>query len=36
MRHALAGYVVIRVSYRQIFEDWPEVQRLIMAACSQC
>ncbi|WP_075201298.1 endonuclease domain-containing protein [Leucobacter japonicus] len=36
VRHTLAGYVVIRVSYRQIFEDWPEVQRLIMAACSQC
>lgn len=34
-RDALSGYLVIRVSYRQVFEDWPEVQRLIMIACSQ-
>ena len=32
---ALEGYLVIRVSYRQVLDDWPEVQRRIMDAVSQ-
>ncbi|KTR83674.1 type IV toxin-antitoxin system AbiEi family antitoxin domain-containing protein [Leucobacter chromiiresistens] len=32
---ALDGYFCIRVSYRQVFEDWPEVQRLVMMAVAQ-
>lgn len=31
----LHGYHVIRVSYEQIFERWPEVQAVIMAAIAQ-
>ncbi|KDA05060.1 DNA/RNA helicase [Microbacterium sp. CH12i] len=31
----LRGYHVIRVSYEQLFERWPEVQSLIMAAVAQ-
>lgn len=31
----LHGYHVIRVSYQQIFEQWPHVQALIMAAVAQ-
>lgn len=32
---ALDGYFGIRVSYRQVFDDWPEVQRIVMTAVSQ-
>ena len=34
-RARLHGYHVIRVSYRQIIEEWPQVQRLIMVAVAQ-
>lgn len=34
-RARLHGYHVIRVSYRQILDDWPAVQRLIMLAVAQ-
>ena len=34
-RATLHGYHVIRVSYRQILEHWPQVQRLIMVAVAQ-
>ena len=32
---ALDGYFGIRVSYRQVFDDWPEVQRIVMTAVAQ-
>lgn len=34
-RLMLSGYHVIRVSYRQVIDDWPGVQQLIMRAVAQ-
>ncbi|MFC6715209.1 endonuclease domain-containing protein [Branchiibius cervicis] len=34
-RLVLMGYTVIRVSYRQIMDDWPSVQHRIMQAVAQ-
>ncbi|MEL5991113.1 type IV toxin-antitoxin system AbiEi family antitoxin domain-containing protein [Microbacterium phosphatis] len=34
-RLRLQGYTVIRVGYRQIFDDWPAVQHLIATAVGQ-
>ncbi|MFT4158182.1 MAG: DUF559 domain-containing protein [Microbacterium sp.] len=31
----LHGYHVIRISYHQLMERWPEVQSLILAAVAQ-
>ncbi|WP_241245869.1 DUF559 domain-containing protein [Microbacterium sp. 4R-513] len=31
----LLGYTVIRVGYRQVVDDWPTVQWLIMQALAQ-
>jgi very-short-patch-repair endonuclease len=31
----LAGYRVVRVGYRQVVDDWPSVQHLIMVAIAQ-
>ena len=35
LRLMLAGYHVIRIGYRQLFDDWPHVQELITLAVAQ-